>query len=273
MLGQAKLLNKIDRLKDRLPRFIILVGEKGSGRGLVINEIAARIKAEVVENGIKADEIREAIELARTNKIKTLYILKEAEKMSITAKNVLLKITEEPPKSAYFLITATTTGHLPTTLISRALVLCMDAYTQQELLEYIGLKNYRLNIQEEKLVLDICTTPSQITDFMSYNLTEFYNFVVNVVKNIAVVNEANALKIVNRLKCKGSDTVGYEINLFLRALLLEYKKEYLRTKDRRYLEYMKVTLKYIRELQLNSISKSSTIDMYIIELRGIENVV
>ena len=44
MIGQVNLLNKIDKLVENgFPRFVLLVGEKGSGKKLMSREIANKL--------------------------------------------------------------------------------------------------------------------------------------------------------------------------------------------------------------------------------------
>ena len=62
MIGQTKLLDKIDKLTTNFPRFVMLVGGRGSGKKLICNEIAKKLGYPLVSMGTGVDEVREVIQ-------------------------------------------------------------------------------------------------------------------------------------------------------------------------------------------------------------------
>lgn len=268
MIGQEKLLAKIDKLGvNGFPRFIILCGPNHSGKHLISKYIAKKLSATLVDSGIKVDEIRETISLAYKQSEPTVYLLADADKMSPAAKNAILKVTEEPPRQAYFIMTLTDLNNTLATLRSRGTVFTMDIYSPCELLEYATTVGYKFTDDEQDKVMGICTTPGEVDTLSSYNVTEFYEFVEMVADNIGKVNGANAFKIGSRLSYKEEDE-GYDVTLFLRALSSVYLTR-IRISATRTVLSIRAIGKYLAEMNTTGINKSATMDMLILELRGI----
>ena len=269
MIGQKKILENIDRIsKVNFPRFSIIVGQKYSGKKLIAKEISRLLEAQFINADIKVDSIREVIKLAYKQTNPTVYLLADADKMSPAAKNAILKITEEPPQKAYFIMTITDLNNTLPTLRSRGTIFNIDPYTPDELLQYADLKNYDLTEEEQSIVINICTVPGEIDLIVRYNIIEFYNFVETVIKNIGVVNGANAFKIASRFSYKEEDT-GWNIGLFFKAIMYACRQLMNETPSRELKEMIKVTSKYLSQLNIKGVSKNSTVDMWILETRGV----
>lgn len=77
-----------------------------------------------------------------------IYIVDEAEKMSVQAQNALLKTIEEPPSYAIILLlTANAKGFLPT-ILSRCMVLNLKPISDEEMENYLrkqGVSEERIN--------------------------------------------------------------------------------------------------------------------------------
>lgn len=268
MIGQNKLLNQIQIMsKTNFPRFIILVGNKGSGRKLVSKEISKKINANIINVETKINDIREIITISHNLNTPTIYLFSDTDKMSTSAKNALLKITEEPPKQAYFIMTLQDVNNTLETLRSRGTILYIDPYSSKELIEYTKLKKYELSEKEIKIMTNICTNPGEINILMRYDILRFYNYVEAVVNNIGTVNGANAFKIGTALNYKEDDG-GWDITLFLRSIMYIYSQKMKENPMLQYKESIRITSKYLSQLNITGIHKSSTIDMWILEMRG-----
>ena len=121
MIGQRVLRDRITGqiIKGRFPRFSIIIGEKGSGKKTLATEIRHQLFANEVVTDTKVDSIREIIELAYKVNDTTVYIIPDCDNMSSAAANALLKVTEEPPKNAYFILTCENEENLLQTIRSR----------------------------------------------------------------------------------------------------------------------------------------------------------
>lgn len=68
-----------------------------------------------------------------------LYIIEEAETMSVAAQNVLLKTIEEPPVYAIFFLLAANKSKLLETVLSRCIQLKMPVLSGEEMTEYLSM--------------------------------------------------------------------------------------------------------------------------------------
>ena len=269
MIGQEKLLSQITKMVEKgFPRFTIIAGNKSSGKKLIANEIARKLDAHLINSSIKVDEVRDIITLSYRQVDPTVYLLADTDKMSTAAKNALLKITEEPPRKAYFIMTLQDVSSTLATLRSRGTILNIDPYTPDELLAYAEIKGYELNDEEAEIVTNICTVPGEVDVLMRYDVLDFYNFIKTVVNNIGVVNGANAFKIGTRLNYKDDDG-GWDITLFMRAVMFVYRQLMLENPLPQYRNSIRVTSKYLSQLNITGINKPSTIDMWILEMRAV----
>ena len=271
MIGQEKLQNQIAKMIEKgFPRFTIIAGGRHSGKSLIAKEIARQLDARLINSNIKVDEVREVINLAYKQVDPTVYLLENTDKMSIAAKNALLKITEEPPRKAYFIMTLQDVNNTLATLRSRGTILNIDPYTPDELLEYAEIKGYELKDEEAKIVTNICTVPGEVDVLMRYDVLDFYSFIETVVSSIGVVNGANAFKIGAKLNYKEDDG-GWDITLFMRAVMFVYRQLMIKSPAPQYRDSIKITSKYSSQLNITGINKPSTIDMWILEMRAIHH--
>lgn len=226
MIGQTNLKEQIDNhIKNgKFSRFTIIQGEEGSGKHELVKYIHKRfleVNSDIVlyeaENSVEA--VRKTITDAY-NSVGTqiIYVFYNADNMSVSAKNALLKITEEPPKNAYFIMTISNTAKIMDTLFSRANVYTMEPYKNNELFDYT-----KMNFPGEEYsgVSVICTTPGEIKEVecvCNGNSAELIKFVEAIVDSLANVTIANAFKIANRIALKDTDTDKYSLKTVLHAV-------------------------------------------------------
>lgn len=261
MIGQKNLIKLIDNIStDCTSRLFIIIGEKGSGKKLIAKRIVKNLNANLSEVDNKIDSVRYCIETAYKQNDQTCYCFYDVDKMSIGAKNSLLKVTEEPPNKAYFILTVTSDQFLPKTLLSRGMVFRIENYTKDELIDYyvnIKLKKERLDE-----VIYLCNTPGDIELMIENSVVDFINFIYLVYENIAEVSGANAFKITNRIKIKDDDK-GFDSYLFLKCM----KKMFLKSVNKSMIEAWRVTEKSFHDLTLTGINKSFLIDRWILDVR------
>jgi ATP-dependent protease HslVU (ClpYQ) ATPase subunit len=261
MVGQKDLIQVIDTqiTKQQFPRFCILVGSKGSQKAEMAKHIAKQLNALYVPViDCKADSIKEVINNAyRVNSV-TLYDIQDADMMSLQSKNAMLKVTEEPPNKAYFLMSLESLDNTLATIQSRGTAYFMQHYSSEELIEYS--KKYNYDEDELKIVISICNNPGDIDLLHTYNPKEFYNFVEKVIGHIATSSGSNALKIAQNIKFKTTDTEGYDLSLFWKTVCVicaEYK----------YYKGLSLTSNYLALSSFKSINKSMLFDRWILDVR------
>lgn len=270
MIGQLNNKQLIEKWRrdNSFPRFLIITGEEGSGKSTMSRFIAKKgIGGYIVTPGNKVDEVREAIENAYKCTSPTVYIFYNTDKMSVQAKNALLKVTEEPPRKAYFIITVQDVNNTLTTLKSRGTELKMEPYTIEELSHFT----------DDEEILSIASTPGQVEKLQQIGVNEFKEFCNKVLNNIGSVTGVNAFKIGNSFKFK-DDGEGYDVNLFFNCIQSICtsrlwhsigKTSFGLADCKKYYKTMICCSKYKQEFNITGVKKDSTFDMWILEMRDI----
>ena len=267
MIGQVNLLNDIDRIINRFPRFSIITGPKGSGKKTLCKVITNKLGITPLYFGIKIEDIRNAIEMAYTQVQPIAFVIPDADRMSIGAKNSLLKITEEPPKNCYFIMTLESLDNTLDTIKSRGTIFKLDPYNEQELLEYRAYRGYSSNF--DNIITMVCNNTGEVDELYSYNVDEFFSFANCVTDNIHIPNNGNTFKITKKIKTKQDDNTCYEASLLLKAIQKLYLKKAKETKDKKYLNASICTSKWGQQLNLPSVNKIGIMDMWIMDVRRI----
>jgi hypothetical protein len=269
VVGQKRLLADLEVLGARFPRFSIFIGPVGSGRKLIVQKVAKQLQANLVTLETKVDAIREAIDMAYKQKHPVVYLIADADNMNIAAKNALLKITEEPPRQAYFIMTLTDIGNTLPTLISRGTVFHLAPYTEQELREYAE----RYDVGDDQtldILVNVCITPGEIDQLVGTDILGFYEYVKKVVDNIGKVSGPNAFKIAQALKFKDGEP-GYDVIFFLRTVIYYYHKQALAMEGDplQLFKSISTTSECLRAMGYNGINRRSLFDLWILDMRQI----
>jgi replication-associated recombination protein RarA len=265
MVGQKHNLEIIENMKNSFPSFLVIVGERGSGKTLLTKIIASTLGAIYTTSGIKVDDIREVISTAYAVREKTVYHIKDADNMRPEAKNAMLKITEEPPENAYFVMTVQNDSSLLDTIKSRAYVLNIEPYSSQDLIDYMT-QNYGADTHNYE---QIATTPYEVDMLMKYG-NDFIDYVNLVVDNIGVVQSANAFKSGSRLGFKSEEDDKYDLKLFWLAFMQTCTHRITNCGNIKLLvNYILITDKYIGKLNSLSVNKAQTYDMWVFEIRTV----
>lgn len=272
MIGQANLQSRVEQLinNNTFPRFSIFVGPKGSGKKTFAKyvvsymqdtESAGSYTYGFLLSDVKVDTIRtitkDSYKMAGARNV---YIIPDADDMSLAAKNALLKVTEEPPNDCYFIMTLEDENNTLETIKSRATIFHMDKYTPDEIVYYFYEKYHSNHGKEEELIVrDLCETPEDVDKLVKAGIKEFYDYVQLVVENIAEASTANVFKIASKIALK-DDTEGYDLKLFLKAFI----KVCLMTGR---VNGIFTTSKYLRQLRVKGVNKQMLFDNWILDIR------
>ena len=283
MIGQKELRTRIEQFIENgtFPRFSILVGPKGSGKKTLANWIRRcmgqnELTISYEATDVKIDTIRDIIAGAYKTAVTNIYIIPDADYMSNAAKNALLKVTEEPPNNAYFIMTLEDENNTLETIKSRGTVFHMDRYTPDEIASYFYEEYHANNGKpEEEIIRAICETPGEVDllsniDNNNY-IVDFYDYVKLVVDNIAEVSLANAFKIPSKVALK-DDAEGYDLRLFWKAFMrvLMHKSLTFDCEAEQIIQYgnaVAVTSKYLQKLRVKGINRSMLMDNWVLEIR------
>ena len=284
MIGQSNLQSRIKQSIDNgtFPRFSIFVGPKGSGKKTFVREVIIKEITEGLyeECGIKVDDVRSLISDAYKIHSTAVYFIPDADNMSPAAKNALLKVTEEPPNNAYFIMTLEDENNTLETIRSRGTVFHMDRYAPNDIGCYFYDK-YHANHgkDDEVIVKELCETPGEVDTLVKMGIKEFYNYVQLVVDNIADVSLANSFKIPSKVALK-DDAEGYDLRLFWKAFIrICFERSFDDIEDKfeeckhstSYFCAAQITSRYLQQLRVKGINKQMLIDTWIIEVRAVLN--
>ena len=272
MIGQAnnrsKILSWIEA--DNVPHFIVIVGPRECGKTMLTKYLADKMNCMYAVSDIKVDAIREIINTAYTATDAIVYHIQNADNMRAEAKNALLKITEEPPKNAYFVMTIQNDSSLLATLKSRAQVLRVEPYTKEELKQYAQEKYPDDNWTD--LLMNIVSTPYDIDVMSIYDKTAFIEYVNLVIDNIGAVEPANAFKSANNLQFKDTDLdrTKFELKLFFSAFVaICEQKIYNGLYDNKWADAIIVTTPYIDAVDKLGVNKQQLYDRWVFEIREV----
>lgn len=272
MIGQTAILNNVDYWikTGAMPRFMIISGSKGSGRTTLTKEITRRMKAYLIECELSVDAVREAVKNCYKCSAPTVYLFRNADKMSTAAKNAMLKITEEPPRQAHFVVTVQNSENMLETLRSRATNISMAPYSSNEL----DIFYHDYTFKKNRVIRDICDVPGMMLEMEKIDVEDLLEFCNTIVDNIQKVTGVNAFKIVQRIKLK-EDGQGYDPDMFFHCMKYsimnklqfvsfdEVSMAYKQTLSR----MLTVTCKYHQEFNMTGIKKDATLDMWVLEMR------
>lgn len=267
--GQEKLRSSIDKLikDDKFPRFSIICGNVGFGKKVISDYIARSLGANLRPCDVSVDSVREAISEAYNIVDRTVYMFFDCDDMSSNAKNALLKVTEEPPNDAYFIMTVRDISNVLGTLISRGTVFNLNQYTIKDLDDFIEHKNYKFDKKELSIVHQICVCPKDIMIASEIDIKEVYDLADKFIQYIGQVSLANELKISTQLSTKKDDKKIDPI-LYMRCIMLccnEYilgdcTKEDLKI----FHEIIKTTSKCLQDLLSKGCNRQLTLDSWIV---------
>lgn len=264
MIGQDGTLATVRALieKDKYPRFSIFIGLKGSGRKTLAKEVAKMLDIPVVTlQDVKVDTIRNMITEAYKIPYRMLYIIPDAEKMSTAAKNALLKVTEEPPNNAYFVMTAEDENNLLDTIKSRGMIFHMTSYSPSEIAEYANCTDTR----ELEIITSVCEVPGDVDILRTMDIDAFYNYVEAVVENIAETSGSNSFKIGAKINFK-DDPEKYDLGLFWRTFMMVCLSR-MKENPLKFASGVKITSKHLQEMRISGINKSALFDVWILDIR------
>lgn len=276
MIGQTQLRENLGRLieANSFPKFSILVGPSGSGKKTLANNIGHKLADEVVmAEDVHIDSLREIMTMAyKPSPVTRVFILPDADTMSVNAKNSMLKITEEPPKDVYFIMTVQNIDNMLDTIRSRAQIFTMEFYTLDELKDF-ALTDCSMTTDEFRSIRAICEVPGDILEICRCGCKSFIDYVNLVVDNIAVVSGANSFKIADKLALKNEED-KFGLRLFLKAFndvcfTRVYNKGQFLADRFEYLEAIMITSDYISQLRTTGINKQMVFDSWVLDIRKV----
>lgn len=253
MIGQKNNINTLIkwRCNKSVPRFIILSGSEGSGRLTFAKIIIKMINAHGVIIGNSIDDVRKNIENAYMITEPTCYIFRNADDMSTAAKNALLKVVEEPPNNAYFIMTVQNVDNMLGTIKSRGTVIKMEPYSKKEL----------ESVCEDDFILQFASTIAD-TQRDRRELERTEQCVLDAIDGMKARSGTKLLKATTQLRAKVTETDKIDCLLFM----LMFKAELLHHPELYTQNSLKYLVKCTQELQRSIINKKASIECMLVSL-------
>lgn len=255
MIGQKNNIQTLVRWRcnKSVPRFIIISGNEGSGRLTLAKVIIKMINAKGIIMGNSIADVREAIENAYTITESTCYIFRNADDMKNEAKNALLKVVEEPPNNAYFIMTVQNIDNMLGTIKSRGTVIKMEPYTQQEL----------KSVCDDELKLKYCINIGEL-QVAHEDIQRTEDCVDDVLKALREKSGVRLLKACTQLKGKQTESDKIDCLLFFKV----FQKQFYKIYDCSNLSLTALRDIFVckQELMRNTINKKSSIESMLIKM-------
>lgn len=255
MIGQKNNIQTLIqwRCNKSVPRFIIIAGDEGSGRLTFAKAILKTINAKGVILGNSISDVRDTIEQAYYITQPTCYIFRDADDMKNEAKNALLKVVEEPPNNAYFIMTVHNIDNMLGTIRSRGTVIKMEPYTMQEL----------RSVSEDELSLEYCNNIGEL-QIPHEEIQRAEDCVDGVLKALKEKSGTRLLKACTQLKAKQTETDKIDSLLFYRV----FQKRLYRMFENFELSFECIQPLFIckQELNRNTINKKASIESMLIKM-------
>lgn len=267
MIGQKEVLKQIDNLIEKgFPRFVVITGQKGQGKTELAKYISKKLGYPLVEFGIKIDEIREMIEMSYKQTEPIIYLIQNADKMSINAQNSLLKLVEEPPQQAFVIMELQQIENTLDTIKSRCQEIKMESYTEGDICDFLSDIS-DIELEDRKIISHTAQNKYQIDLLIKYKPKEFFDYVDKVYNNIYKVQSANSFKIAEKLDLKDTGE-GYDLeifwNMYMNRTYEGLLKCYIIGEHHTDLTHtlcqcINITEKYKQKLNINGINKRNVI--------------
>lgn len=208
LVGQKKNLDLIKNWTT-MPSFTIVQGNNDMGKTYFVKYLCKRFGLGYMLLDNKVDTIRKLVSTAKPNG-NIVYHFKDFHLASIQAKNALLKITEEPLAGNYIAISGLKQID---TLESRARIIKMQPYTDEELIDFINNSSLDNNVAMRLLKCNF-RTPSTIMKYGKLeDIEEILSFAEFTATDILNLNQTDINKIATKFER------GYEKGKVDKALI------------------------------------------------------
>ena len=254
MIGQKNNINTLIqwRCNKSVPRFIIISGDIGSGRLTLAKTIMKMINAIGVIIGNSIDDVRATIENAYTITDTTCYVFRNADDTRNEAKNALLKVVEEPPNNAYFIMTVENIDNMLGTIKSRGTVLKMQPYSRQEL----------ESLCNDELLLEYFSTPGQL-QIDKKEVKRAEDCADEIIKALIDKSGTKLLKATTKLRAKKAETEKIDCDLFFRIF---QQRLFHVVQSRELIINPSILSECKKELSRNTINKKASIECMLIKM-------
>lgn len=246
----------------------IVCGNEGVGKTTGITMLSEDLGIRLIHIDTKVNDIREFQEFAEQSKcVEFIYVIKDANKMSVNSQNALLKILEEPtPNMHVYLLATSISGFIETILRRVERVVYVRRCNKSDLQLYDKLNFERLQSDFGDTIIDSLASFKDFNDLLTTDksIVPFCNKVIN---NIRQVSTPNAFKISNSIKLTDNQD-GYDLGVFLKILNTLSIDTFRKTLSRDALRVFTTSATAIKRFESGLVSNKAVVDLFIVEARS-----
>jgi DNA polymerase III delta prime subunit len=258
MVGQYKLKNKINNLTiDSCPRTILLSGEYGSGKHVILEELRTKLNLESIN--ITENLNYEYLESIKLTVEPRLYFI-DGDKLTVKQQNVILKFLEEPTKSIFIVILMQDKNLLLSTVLNRCSIWNLEKYSKEELKDFISNEKY-------EYLLNIFNTPGQLIEAQKLDIDLVMDLANKLINKGEVANLANMFKVSTYLSFKDKEP-GIDVVIFTYFLKYFAYLGVINNTPHCYIKY-KITNQLYKDIRIHSLDRKQLFDNYLCSLKGV----
>lgn len=254
IVGQEKICNKIDSCTlETFPRTLLLLGEYGSGKHLIVKYISDRFNLEMED--ISDNLTLETIDNITHRTFPKIYVI-NSNKLTIKNENVILKFLEEPLKNSFVVVLCEHKSNIIPTVWNRCQIWELTGYSQDFLSSFVHTDN--------EYLLKVANTPGKVQEYQHYPLKDMFDLAHKIFSSIQKANFANVLTISRFIGFK-NEKDKFDFSLFLDILLIVSKEMYLQNQLSH--EVYLLTNKLNNNKHIFNIDKKALFEHYLVELK------
>lgn len=233
--GNERVIEQLGYLVDakRFPHALIIEGEQGLGKKTLARQMAKalvcrgeskpcnsciqcrkaseKIHPDIFEhsaeggvNSFHVDVVRNVIKDAYVKPNESdykIYILGNADCMSNSAQNALLKVLEEPPEYVIFILTARSKSRMLQTVISRSVVVTLEGVKADDGARYIAQHSAECSFEQAKAAVESFSgnIGKAFDSIENGKESEVFDIACRMSKSLVEDNEYELLKLCAKL--------------------------------------------------------------------------
>ena len=255
LIGQNKLIEKINNTPlATLPHSIILLGQKGCGKGILIKYMCEHY-------GLERIDITDRVDLETIDNIylsvdPAFYVV-NGSTMTVREENAILKLLEEPPKNAFLIIQVRSKNLLLDTILNRCQIWEFEAYSKEVLKQFT----------QDEQILNIAKTPGMAVRLSEQgSLKDQLELADKILDRISNANVANILTIPNKIAFNEEQN-KYDLELFLAVLNYVAVNKIINNSDQRYVFAYKLLDDLCNSITIPHVNKKLLFEHFLLELK------
>jgi replication-associated recombination protein RarA len=232
IIGQQKLLSKIGSYfaTMRLPKTMMFIGPSGCGKHTVAKHIAEKFELDYneINENVTATELDDYLH----STISTLYVI-DLNKFTEKQQNQFLKFIEEPSKSVYVILIASSEAGVLNTILNRCIKHSFETYTKEQIEQ---ITNTAVN----ELAYKIFQTPGKLLKLTEASFNKLLDVASALVRNATNFNYGNILSYATEINYKDLYN-KLDFDLFLDAVEYIALEDYKSNNAKQIFTVFKVT--------------------------------